>query len=275
MEQEQLDRAAIANEVWDAAAEPSAPVTTPEVAEVVEVVEPVVEADPWAGVAPALREEFEGMRTRLQGLGEMDSRLKQTERRLGSVQNELHAAKEAAKAVASAPSKEQMAEAAASQGDWDALKEDFPEWTKATEGRLAAERAEILKGMPDVQQIRAEIQAEADLKLESVKTELGKSIVLMKHPDMEVVAETPDFKQWHEAKGSPNSYNPMDVIAIFDEYKSHVAARKSTSEIKAERQERLEASQTTPGRRVAPAKPDADMSPSELRAAIAKQTWNN
>lgn len=275
MEQEQVDRAAIANEVWDAAAETSVPEAKPEIAEVAEVVEPVAEVDPWAGVAPGLREEFESMRTRLQGLGEMDSRLKQTERRLGSVQNELHAAKEAAKAVTNAPSKEQMAEAAASQGDWDALKEDFPEWTKATEGRLAAERAEILKGMPDVQKIREEIQIAAAEQLESVKTELGKSMVLMKHPDMAEVNNSPDFMRWYEAKGSPNSFNPIEVIAIFDEYKAHIANRKSTTEIKAERQERLETSQTTPGRRVASAKSDADMSPSELRAAIAKQTWNN
>jgi hypothetical protein len=213
------------------------------------------------------------MKAQVQGLEKIDFRLKQTESRLGSVQNELHAAKEAAKAVANAPSKEQIAEAAASQGDWDALKEDFPEWTKATEGRLAAERAEILKQLPDVQAIREEIQTKAAAELEKAKEELAGDMVEMKHPNWRQIQKTPDFAQWHAANGKDNSFKPSEVIKIFDAYEAHLATRKSPKEIADERRERLEASQTTEGRRLPPTKSEADMTASEMRAALAKQVW--
>jgi hypothetical protein len=275
VEQESPDRAAIANEVWETA-EKSPETTVAEVVEVVapEVVEPVVaEVDPWAGVPVALREEFEGMKAKVQGLEKIDFRLKQTESRLGSVQNELHAAKEAAKAVTNAPSKEQIAEAAASQGDWDALKEDFPEWTKATEGRLAAERAEILKQLPDVKAIREEIQTAAAVELETFKEEMAGDLVEIKHPKWREIQKSPDFLQWHKANGERNSFKPSEVIQIFDDYEAHLATRKSPKEIAEERRQRLEQSQTTEGRRLPPTKSEADMTPSEIRAAAARQVW--
>lgn len=278
MQEGQEDRAAIANEVWDDTAEqspgkPNAEVVTEVVAQPAAEVA-AVEADPWAGVPPALREQFEGMQSKLQGMEKLEFRVKQAESRVGSVQNELHAAREAAKAVANAPSKEQIAEASASQGEWDQLKQDFPEWTKATEGRIAAERAEILKNMPDIQKVRSEIQAEADKRLYETRVELGADIVAMKHPDFRKTQATPDFQQWFSENNRQDSDKPLEIIAIFDDYAAHIASRKSVKEIEAERQQRLEASQTTPGRRVPSVKSEADMTPSEIRAAIARQTWN-
>jgi len=277
MSVEQESRSAIANEVWESA-EQSPDTTKPEIAAEAPpetpADEPVAQADPWAGIPAALREEVEGMRSRLQGLDGIDSRLKQTERRLGSVQNELHAAKEAAKVVSDAPSKEQIAQASANQDEWDALKNDFPEWTKATEGRIAAERAEILKIMPDIQKVRSEIQSESDARLQAMTLRMGGSIVGLKHPDWKKTKDTPDFQQWFTENKRQDSDEPEEVIALFDDYAAHVATRKSPKQINAERQERLELSQTTPGRRLPPVKSEDDMSQSEMRAAIAKQLWN-
>jgi len=280
---EQTDRAAIANEVFgDQPAEQSPEVIQPEV--VKDAGQPVIdstatpeakEVDPWAGVPTALREQFEGMQAKLQSLEKFDYRLKQAESRVGSVQNELHAAREAAKAVTNAPSKEQIADASASQADWDQLKEDFPEWTKAIGGRIAAERAEILKSMPDINKARSEIQADYDKKLVVTQARLGGDIVAMKHPEWRKTQTSPDFQQWFVENKKEDSLVPAEIIKLFDDYEAHIANRKSVAEIEAERQKRLEASQSTPGRRLPAAKSQADMTPSELRAEIARQTWNN
>lgn len=275
MSGETIDRAAIAAETWGTApdssaeAQPVEAVGTP--TEVVE--EPKVEKDPWEGVPTALKEEVIGLRTKVAGLDDMSFRLKQTESRLGGVLNDLHAAKEAAKTVSKAPTKEQIDRAASDQGEWDALKEDFPEWTKATDARIAAERAEILRLIPDAQAIREEMKTAQGTELEKLKTEFSETLVSMRHPDWKTVQATEEFKKWHEQVGGKNSFNPLEVAAIFDEFKEYQTKHKSSATIQAERKQRLELSQTTPGHNLPPVKSQADMSASELRASIAKQVW--
>ena len=171
--------------------------------------------------------------------------------------NELHASKEAAKATANAPTKEQIEKAAADSRDWAALKEDFPEWTQATENKLAAERAEILRQMPDVSSIRGE----------------SETIVSVKHPKWIETINSPDFVQWHAQSGKKDSENPIEVISILDEFTEFKKNQKAPRDIADERKKRLEASQTTPGQKIAPAKSEADMSESEIRASMAKQIW--
>lgn len=268
---EAQDRASIANEVFGSAE------TSPDVTADTTIVDDgaplsldatLVESDPWAGLPVALRDEVQGMRAKLQDFEKVDFRLKQAESRLGSVQNELHAAKEAAKTVANAPSKEQIAEASASQADWDSLKEAFPEWTNATDGRIAANRAEMLG------QMRQEIQSAADEKIEKLTAETNASIVEMKHEDFKEVVNTPDFIQWHASVGKKDSFSPREVVAVIDEYKAYLSTRKTAKEIADGRKDRLALSQTTTnGRKLPAAKAEGDMSESEIRAATAKQVW--
>lgn len=267
------DRAAIAAETW-ADAETSPPAkeeaATPVETSTEAVVEPTPEVDPWAGVPAALRDEVEGLRNKVKSIDEMGFRLKQTESRLGGVLNDLHAAKEAAKTVKSAPTQQQIDQAASNQGAWDALKSDFPEWTLATEGRIAAERAEMSK---EVQAIREEMKTASAAEMEKLTIKFGETVVSLKHPDWKTVKETDEFKKWHATTGNRDSFEPLEVAAIFDEFAAYKATHKSAATIQAERKQRLELSQSTPGHRLAPVKSDADLSASELRASIAKQTW--
>lgn len=263
---EQIDRAAMAAEVWNEDAEPS-PSPAEVKPEAKEVVAEKVK-DPWEGVPPAVRTELETLRQQTGSIGTMETRLKQAESRLGGVLNELHAAKEAAKVVANAPSKEQIAEAAQSQKEWDTLKEDFPEWTKATDARLAAERAEILKQMPDVTKIREEIKAEVKAEAQA---ELNKVRVEIKYPDWEATVNTPEFKQWGVGR---DSSDPKEVIKILDEFTEYQASRKSPTEIAAERKKRLEHSEVKGGHAPSKAKSEDDMTETEIRNSIAKQVWS-
>ena len=227
------------------------------------------EVDPWASLPAALRDEFAGMRAKLGQTDSLEQRLKQAERRLGSVQGELHAAKEAAKAAPVAPTAEQIAATAQNQKDWDEVRENFPELARATESRLAAEREEMRKLIPDQTVVRRQI----DEELTTYKTELAGNFVALKHPDWTSVRESADFKAWNAQQGVRDSMNPLEVIAILDDYKQFKATQKTPKQIEAERQQRLEQSTSTEGRNIRPAKSEADMTPTELRAHLAKQVW--
>jgi hypothetical protein len=103
--------------------------------------------DPWEGVNPALRQTIEAMNQRLQIIDNLQTRVKQAESRVGSLQNQITNGKQAARTVDDAPSKADIEAAAKSDKAWEELKEEFPEWGQAIDGRLAAERAEISKKM--------------------------------------------------------------------------------------------------------------------------------
>ena len=184
--QESKDRAEIAQSVWNTedSAEQSPEVKTK--TDEVPAEEPV---DPWAGIPAALRDEVMGLRSKVGEYDALSFRLKQTEARLGGITNELHAAKEAAKIVENAPTKEQIEQAATSQAAWDSLKEDFSEWTIAIEGKLTTERAEILKQVPNVEDLKQEMQTANGAELEKLKIEFGTTVVALKHPDFKTIAE--------------------------------------------------------------------------------------
>lgn len=270
-EQAIQERAAIANEVWNDSAEQSPPTITDPVETA--PLEVAAEPDPWSGIPAALREEVEGLRAKIGAMEAMDYRLKQTESRLGGVLNDLHAAKEAAKSVSNAPTQEQIAQASTNSDEWEALKEDFPDWTNAMDHKLAAERAEIMKQLPNVEAMRKELQDANAADRQALEVKFGTNLVLFKHPDFLKTKETPEFKEWHAANGSKDSFDPLDVIATMDEFSAFKAKQKSPSVIAAERAKRLEQAQQIPGHKLPPTKSEADMSDSEIRASVAKQVW--
>jgi hypothetical protein len=271
MSQESDERDAIANEVFGSSAE-SSPESQTEVQQE-PIVEPVIEVDPWAGVPPALREEMEGLRSKVGNLTTIEQRMKQAESRLGGVINELHAAKEAAKVVANAPSNEDIDRAATSKKTWDDLKENYPELFIPTDERFADQRADILKQIPDVAALRDEFDRASDERVKKVQAELGAEIVELKHPNFKETANSPAFKTWYAEQGSPDSFSAREVIKVIDDFTKYQASKKSVKQISAERNQRLESSQSIEGRRLPPTKSEADMTETELRAAVAKQVW--
>ncbi len=249
-------RQAVASEVFgEAAGTPPDPIEP--------VAEPV--ANPWIGVSPALRTEIESLRVQAGNVATFEGRLKESERRIGSFTNEWHAAKQAAKAVAEAPTAAQMDAAKTSLDEWNVLKEDFPEWGTGIENRLAAERAEILKLTPNAEAIRAEIAG--------VEDKFSERLVRSRHPKFVERINSPEFAAWREANGNVDSTDPLEVIQIMDDFEASQKGKKPTRQIVEERDQRLAQSQTTQGRKLPPVKSEADMSEDELRNSIAKEVW--
>jgi hypothetical protein len=264
-------RAEIANEVFGGAEQSPQP-EIQAVEAPIEPIEPVI-PDKWAGVSADLRAEFEGLQAKIGGLEKIDGRLKQAESRLGAVTNELFAAKEAAKTVSQAPSKEQITDASSNQEDWDALKADWPEWSNATEKRISAMGADILKQMPNLETLSAELKSQSRAEITEAKNEMAGSLISMKHPTWKDTQASPEFLQWHSEQGMKNSFNPIEVIQIFDEFAAYQKNRKTPRMIATERAERLKLAENPQGRSLPAIKSEADMSESELRAAVAREVY--
>lgn len=269
-----IDRAAIAKEIWADAeqspdAELSQAVMQSEGDKTVdaEIAAAAVEKpDPWAGIPSALREEVEALQAKVSNFDQMDARLKQAERRVGAMTTELHAAKDAAKAVANAPTKEQIVDASASEAEWAELKEAFPEWTSATEKRIASANAETLKRIPDAEVIKRQVAEQ----VETIAATMAGNLISLRHPDWKTIRDSKEFMDW---QGDRNSDDPIEVIGIFDEYKAYKASLKTPKQIEAERDERLAASVTPRGRNLRPPKAESDMTEAEIRARVAAEVW--
>jgi hypothetical protein len=249
--------------------------------------EVIVEEDPWAGVNPTLKKEFEDLRTKAGGVDAMAERLKQAESRIGSITNQLHSEKKAAETVTlqnqPAPTKEQIAAAAQSDEEWNALKEEFPTWGSAVEKKFASERAATLE---EIKALKSEISAlksgvpseEVGKKIEEVKIDLAKQMVSLSHKNWEQTVKTPEFGAWlnsqpAEIKQKCESWNIADAISVLDLFDGS-KKKKTAAEIAADRKERLNNSQNPSSGRVRQtAKLPDDMTDDEYRKEVARELW--
>jgi len=237
--------------------------------------------DPWEGVNPALRQTIEAMNQRLQIIDNLQTRVKQAESRVGSLQNQITNGKQAARTVDDAPSKADIEAAAKSDKAWEELKEEFPEWGQAIDGRLAAERAEISKKMgleltEKLNAIKEEIQRSAPGETGNIQ----EMILDVAHDDWREVIRTPEYQTWlaqqpDSIKQLTNSPLAKDAAKVLREFKkTTTTTQKTAASIAADRKQRLVTSQT-PRSRVQPRvqKSDADMTDAEYRRKLEAEIW--
>jgi hypothetical protein len=242
--------------------------------------------DPWAGVNPALKTQFDEMSTRVSGLDTAEKRIKQLESRIGGITNDLHNAKaatiEAAKKVKEAPTEAQLKEAAESEEKWNELKEDYPDWAIAFDGRLDSRLASFEKKMtPGVDQ--ETLKAELETLKTTMKTEnaagIEKAVLTFAHPDWEAKIASDTYKTWvkdqpGDVVAKTQSARAVDAISVLDGFaESQKKPAKTAEQIAKERQDRLDASVLIPGRKTTPPKSEADMTEAELRSSIAREVF--
>lgn len=239
--------------------------------------------DPMAGIPAALRDQIEGISNRLNTLGVIEERLKQTERRIGSIQNEFHAAKQAAsEKKADAPTEEEIAAAAKNKADWDELKEDFPEWAAAIESKLAATSAELTKKLPNVSDLQKglnDIQAkQGSFVSNSVLEERLLSVI---HPGWKDTVKTPEYRDWIGKQSQDiqdrhyKGETADDAAFVLNRFKDFQSNEKSPQEIVAARKKRLEraGSKNIGGHKTKPQKSESEMSEDELRDLEFGRIW--
>ena len=147
--------------------------------------EPNTEEDMWTGVNPALRQSFDDMAKKV---GEIDStlpeRLKQAEKRIGSLTNELY--DNAKQKPATEPAQEQPpATNAAADEDWEEIKIEYPDWAASVEKRFkdmdAAQNVLASQSPKAVQQLQANLD---NLRSETSGV-IERSMLTFRYPDWE------------------------------------------------------------------------------------------
>lgn len=252
--------------------------------------------DPWAGLNPALRTEFEGLKTKAGLVATLEERLKQAERRIGSITNDLSEAKKAAaettKKEEKAPTKEEIDAAAKSAEEWEALKQEYPDWADAIDARLSekekgitkavTEQIEAIKksGLP-VDEIKKQIE---EIRQEAIQEaqENAKTLVAIKYPEWIEDVNSEDFKNFmstasDEIKQRCGSWKAKDAIFVLDKFyesSGNGSGKKTAAEIARERKQRLSKSELpSSGRIRQPVKREDEMTDEEYRKKIAQDTW--
>ena len=242
--------------------------------------------DIWEGVDPAIKEQFDGMAAKLAGVDSLTERLKQAESRLGAITNEQATAKKEAEKLAAqkkdAPTDKDIEDAATSDEEWEALKEEFPVWAKAIEGKFKAENKTVTALQEKLTALESQKGSAGGENVEALQKEVQSvklMVVAVAHKDWKTVKDQPDFKSFatstDENKALYASKDPLDAIELLDRFKAEKKpSAKTAAQIKADREARLKQSQTpsTGTPRQGP-KSDADMTDAEVRAQEANRIF--
>ena len=246
--------------------------------------EPEKEPDPWEGVNPVVREQFEAMSKQVSTLNDVTARLKQAEQRIGAMTNEAAKAKKDAEALSdkAAPTEEEIEAAAEDEDEWEALKEEFPVWAKAVDNRIKKESKTTKDIIDKISSLEKKVESSGSEGVDYLKQEIIELKVLaiaQKYPDWQKIKETPEFQQFRDSDPEnqrlASSLNPKDAISLLDKFTAkHPKKEKTAAEIAAERKRRLSESQTPEsGRLQRIRKSEEDMTDAEIRAREAKKIF--
>ena len=180
--------------------------------------------------------------------------------RLGAMQRELTAARQAASiSPGQAPNQQTIAHAAKSPEKWKKLKEEFPEWGEAVEDLVSANLpGQTQAPVVDFDPLREEFRQ----VLVGLSGSLGRAIeeakVFGAHRDWKQVLQTKELNEWYAAQ--PDSVkvlfasdNGEDAIRALDMFKQHRQQQKDSSRnVEQERAARLAAAASAPRKGSAP-----------------------
>lgn len=248
--------------------------------------DPGTEEDLYADVSPALRAHIEGLETKVSNYSNTEERLKQTENRVGSLQNLLQNqqlqkdrdAKKAQDAKDAEPTAEEIAAAAASDEAWKELVQEFPEWGKAIDGKISTEtaaRTTLEKKVANMEKVLDEPGPSTE-KVEVLEKEINELRVSIKHPGWEETISSDDWKTWKATQPQDvidkiSSYDAADAIHVLNLF----AGREKKPGKPNTKRARLAAAETPPSSTTSriPVKRVEDMTDDEYRKQAAEEEW--
>jgi hypothetical protein len=213
-------------------------------------------------------------------IGRLEGQLRNVNGHIGGLsegQKQLKATMEAARAnVKDAPTKEQVAEAMADPAEWTALREDFPEFVKATESLLAAKLAGLQTPGIDQGAIDKIVEARVAKEAAAIRTESIDSHLdaVVDGGNWRETVNTPAFDAWIKAQpadvqalgDSARLTDSARMLRLFEKSKVEPEAPTQTQQIADARKAKLDGATTVKSglKGVRTAKSPDDMSPQEL-----------
>lgn len=244
------DQSAAAQEVSAASPAPAAAEDTP------------AEIDPEK---QALLDKINGLESLT---GRLESRLRNAEGHIGSLngqlKQQLNAAKQVTASGGDAPTADEIRDAQRSPQAMATLKEDYPQFAAVLEPVLTAHRAEMQQLLE--QRPAAPEQTVTPDQIEQLRAELT---VEQRHPGWQDRARAPEFQGWlhrqpREVQMLAASPYPQDAIRLFDLHNTHLEAQGQQRN-----QQRISSAAAIPTARAGSAirqKPVEDMTKEELWA---------
>lgn len=204
-----------AEEIWQQeaakleAGDTPAPEVVPEVAAPSE--EEVPQAEPEPEPQPEVSDPLDGLPDAVKAkLAEIDElkkanaqllhHVKSTEGRVAAMQREAQIARQAAKAADDAPTSGQIAAASKNPEKWEALKQDFPEWSEAMEEYVSAKLATQprTESAVSAQQIAGYVQQQVAQTRAEMQKAFEESRVEDRHGDWKQTVQTQEFVSWFQ-----------------------------------------------------------------------------
>jgi len=236
--------------------------------------EPQAEAQPPSDPLAGLPEEVRAAIAKIPQLEQANAQLlhhvRSAEGRVASMQRELQVAKPAQQSVApgEAPTQSQIAAASKNPEKWEQLRSDFPEWSDAIEEYVASKIGSVQQGQNlDPQAVAAFVHQQVTQTETKMARMLEEARVEGKYEGWKDTINSPDFVQWFvvqnpETQALARSPSARDAIRMLDLF--HDSKKRSASDIKQERSQRLAAAATTRQGQTPPPKTLDDMSPEDL-----------
>ena len=226
--------------------------------------------DPLAGLSDVVRAKLAQIDELATANAQLLHHVKTAEGRVAAMQREFQQARVAQQQVApqEAPSQGQIVNAAKNPEKWEQLKEEFPEWAGAMEEYVASKLGSVQsqQGL-DPQQVAAFVQQQVDQTKAEMRQAIEEARVDGKYENWKDTVNTLEFTQWFtvqppETRALANSDSARDAIRMLDLF--HETKKRSASDIRQERGQRLAAAATTRPGQTPPPKTLDDMSPEEL-----------
>ena len=226
--------------------------------------------DPLAGLSDVVRAKLAQIDELATANAQLLHHVKTAEGRVAAMQREFQQARVAQQQVApqEAPSQGQIVNAAKNPEKWEQLKEDFPEWAGAMEEYVASKLGSVQSQQGfDPQQVAAFVQQQVDQTKAEMRQAIEEARVDGKYENWKDTVNTLEFTQWFtvqppDVRALANSDSARDAIRMLDMF--HETKKRSASDIKQERGQRLAAAATTRPGQTPPPKSLDDMSPEEL-----------
>lgn len=226
--------------------------------------------DPLAGLSDVVRAKLAQIDELATANAQLLHHVKTAEGRVAAMQREFQQARVAQQQVApqEAPSQGQIVNAAKNPEKWEQLKEDFPEWAGAMEEYVASKLGSVQPQQGfDPQQVAEFVQQQVDQTKVEMRQAIEEARVDGKYENWKDTVNTLEFTQWFtvqppDVRALANSDSARDAIRMLDMF--HETKKRSASDIRQERGQRLAAAATTRPGQTPPPKSLDDMSPEEL-----------
>jgi len=228
--------------------------------------------DPYEGLHQDVRARLERFDQMAASQQQLINELKEAKGRIGALQSEFAKARQAQ--PAEQPTQRQIAAAQADPEKWAALKQDFPEWGEGIQSYVESRLGQLSGSglsQEQVEQLVSQRTGEAAALLEK---QYNEALVSVKHKSWRQDVNTPEFSAWFanqpaDVQALAGSRNGLDAIEMLDRF--HADKGKPVADVKAERQQKLQAAVTTKPGPAKVTKTFEDMSPAEQWEYMARE----